>query len=55
MRWPDICSPLDRIKAERPEMIVDFNSSPGASEQYFLHTYCIRKGLPPPDPLTPAR
>jgi hypothetical protein len=23
MRWPDACEPIERIKAERPELLVD--------------------------------
>src|SRR4051794_3661131 len=44
MRWPDTCRLMDRIKAERPELIVDFHASAGTAEHYFLRIYCIRKG-----------
>jgi hypothetical protein len=44
MRWPEARGLIDRIRRERPEMSVDWYSSPGADEHYQLRLYCLKTG-----------
>src|SRR4051794_5024487 len=43
MRWPEASRLIDRIRRERPELIVDHQLSAGTKEHYCLRLYCILK------------
>jgi hypothetical protein len=41
MRWPATCRLIDRIKAERPDLNVDYHAT--GNDHYVIRICCIRK------------